>query len=808
MRIHFKYIIIPILLCLPLLGIKAQQSEAELRQIFLKAESEYNIGRFSSSMNLLNGSVKKFDSVLKTEAYRLLTLCSLAQDRAQEAENYAQLLLKENPYYTISLRDPSRFVDLIDRLKNGQVTITTASQQAETLDEAPVPVTLITEEMIEASGARNLTDLLLLYVPGMSLIEGNEMNVAMHGAYSSTQEKILIMLDGHRLNSRSTNSEAPDFRHSLDKIKQIEVLRGPSSSLYGNVALTAVVNIITKKGYEVNGMKTSVGIGTNHTYQADLLFGKAGVNLDILAWASIYTSKGERRELAANDEDNFGMILQPGYMYIGGYNHKPSYDIGVKVGWEKFKFLFNMQHSKKVMPYNTVLFPSLYSYDRYRKIEGSLPGHSRQSYHGEISYENAKEKWATKISAYFDYDKNVNYDVIGDTVLADYRVLPVSPGEVLPLQKYDTLLDYGAYQVQDWSDYTYGGIASASYHFTKEKLKGTLLFGTQYEHYQMQDNSVLVGDHYSRIIVTYSTENQALIDGSEDNISLFTQLKLNIGNKFSFNGGLRYDHKIRFDSRKLNAFSPRISMIYRYNPDTYLKFCYAHSFVDAPYFYRASTIATYSGGSSLESETMDAVQINFNRSLPQWNLKYELNAYYNALSDLVYYDAEKETDMYSNAGSLKLLGIEGCVSHSTERSLLNLNVCYQHLLDFNNYAAHGSKLYNVSNFMLNTTFNYTALKHSIYGKLSPWLNLSLSGKQLAPYNDPYIFKGSEVYNKMDNETDFRVLMNLGVNYRMNRWNAVLGFYNIFNTHYYQGGSNTQPLPQQGFNMMMKISYTL
>ena len=64
-----------------------------------------------------------------------------------------------------------------------------------------MPVTLITEEMIQISGARNLKELLITYVPGMTNVECNEeMNIAMRGVYSSGQEKILFMLNGHRLN--------------------------------------------------------------------------------------------------------------------------------------------------------------------------------------------------------------------------------------------------------------------------------------------------------------------------------------------------------------------------------------------------------------------------------------------------------------------------------------------------------------------------------------------------------------------------------------------------------------------------------
>jgi len=167
-----------------------------MRQIYDQAESEYKTGRLEQAVDLLQSNLNNFQGNLRQNAYRLISLCYLAQDSLSQSENYAMLLLKENPYYT-SVQDPIRFEDIINRLKSGtKATIITASNQAESLDEAPVPVTLITEDMINLSGARNLKELLLTFVPGMINVECNEeLNIAMRGIYSSGQEKILIMLN-------------------------------------------------------------------------------------------------------------------------------------------------------------------------------------------------------------------------------------------------------------------------------------------------------------------------------------------------------------------------------------------------------------------------------------------------------------------------------------------------------------------------------------------------------------------------------------------------------------------------------------
>ena len=65
--------------------------------------------------------------------------------------------------------------------------------------------------------------------------------------------------------------------------------------MYGNVALSAVVNIITKSGKELNGIKAKYGYATYNTHKADLTIGTQFMDADIFAWASIYNSDGQIR---------------------------------------------------------------------------------------------------------------------------------------------------------------------------------------------------------------------------------------------------------------------------------------------------------------------------------------------------------------------------------------------------------------------------------------------------------------------------------------------------------------------------------
>ena len=449
---YTRTIITTLLVTLSVLTVSAQATSTDAVQLYSKAQTEYSNGQFDKCKESLYAMLPSAKGMLKTSAYRLLALCSLEQGDIEEAKNNVALLLKSDPYFTPSLGDPMRFLDMISEAKDQSAGITTASRQAETLEEAPVPVTLITDEMIRHSGAQTLQEVLCLFVPGMTMAEGMETNIAMHGVYSLTQDKILFMVDGHRLNSSSTNAEAPDFRSNLDKIKQIEVLRGPASSLYGNVALTAVVNIITYKGAELNGTRISGLAGTQRSFGGSLVVGGGNNVVDIMGWGSMYNSLGFRNEI---DNITGGKSI----LYSHSTDGRPAYDIGLKGRWQDFTLSINLQRSKRV-PYMNVLqingLTSLedvivgamqqadendivkdlmgmygiqpvdtrpdvnsfrnFTYDRYGKINGETPGITRSNNRINIDYAHSFGKFDVQASAYVNFESTSLYNALGDSV--------------------------------------------------------------------------------------------------------------------------------------------------------------------------------------------------------------------------------------------------------------------------------------------------------------------------------------------------------------------------------------------------------
>jgi vitamin B12 transporter len=116
------------------------------------------------------------------------------------------------------------------------------------VNEIGSSVTVITDKEIERDQKRTLPDVLRT-VPGLNIVQtggpGGKTSVFMRGT-NSNHTKVLI--DGIDVNDPSQDGVF-DFGQVLTSdIAQVEVLRGPQSSLYGSDAIGGVVNIVTKTG--------------------------------------------------------------------------------------------------------------------------------------------------------------------------------------------------------------------------------------------------------------------------------------------------------------------------------------------------------------------------------------------------------------------------------------------------------------------------------------------------------------------------------------------------------------------------------
>ena len=140
------------------------------------------------------------------------------------------------------------------------IKTTVASRTSMRLRETPGLVTVMTEEDIRLSGARDLVDLLRL-VPDFEFsvdVQGN-LGLGVKGN-SGNEGKVLLLWDGQPYNELMYSTVQYD-RFPVDQIERIEIIRGPGSVIYGGVGELAVINIMTKTARSLDGSRLYGGYG-------------------------------------------------------------------------------------------------------------------------------------------------------------------------------------------------------------------------------------------------------------------------------------------------------------------------------------------------------------------------------------------------------------------------------------------------------------------------------------------------------------------------------------------------------------------
>ncbi|MEZ4237010.1 MAG: PEGA domain-containing protein [Myxococcota bacterium] len=385
------------------------------------------------------------------------------------------------------------------RLQLASLTVVSASKTLEVIEETPVPVTVITSDMIAMSGVRNLEQALTRFVPGITPVEDhNELNVAMRGIYASSQQKILVMVDGHRLNSRAYNSANPDFGISIDPdhVQQIEVLRGPGSSIYGNVALTAVVNIVTRSGEDLDRVKVGATIG-NHGQRGATLVGGTALpgGGDLRLWAETTYADGEaididQRHDYAIDTDGDG-VPDPhaGVAIVGGTRDPASYDMGFR--WQRgdFHIYGERRYGKHTDPFTAAGITGLvYDRDLIPTIRSTGPGFGSLAHHFEAGVStDLSDALLGELTAYFDTDEM-------------YGELETG---------YASTLNLG------WQDQDLGGMGQLTGRWDTPVGRGSALLGVQAEAMRVTDSVAMTSSDGAWGSYIYYDGEQVLRTGGE-----------------------------------------------------------------------------------------------------------------------------------------------------------------------------------------------------------------------------------------------------------------------------------------------------
>ncbi len=149
--------------------------------------------------------------------------------------------------------------------------VVTASRNQSRVDEMPLHTTVVTREEIERSPAQTL-DQLLRNVPGLNFtgIPATQSDPTCHQTRMRGlgNAKVLVLLDGVPIHDPFYLT-TQWYRLPLSNIERVEVIRGGNSSLWGNMAVAGVINIVSRRVKGDDG-ELAASVGSRDSYSAAL----------------------------------------------------------------------------------------------------------------------------------------------------------------------------------------------------------------------------------------------------------------------------------------------------------------------------------------------------------------------------------------------------------------------------------------------------------------------------------------------------------------------------------------------------------
>jgi iron complex outermembrane receptor protein len=509
-----------------------------------------------------------------------------------------------------------------------------ASKYEQKVTEAPSSVSIVTAEEIKRFGYRTLADLLRSVRGFYVNYDRNYSYIGVRGFSRSGDwnGRVLILVDGHRLNDGIYDSVlvGTDFILDVDLIDRVEIVRGPSSSLYGSNAFFGVINVITKRGRDLKGPEASASVGRFQTYTGRLTYGQRFQNgLEPLLSGSYLRSEGQRRLFFSefNDPSNNGGVVK-------NRDGDRAYSLFNRLDWQDFTLTAAYNSRDKEIP--TASYGTLFNDPRAETTD--------QRGFIDLKYERTIVKdWAVLGRVFYDrYYYRGLYPYAGtvsDTVLNEDTANAESAG--LEANLTTTALP----------SHTITGGAEFRYDFRQDLRNFDR--SPFFEYLDSRDDSTQWG--------------------------IFVQDAFAIHPKLTLHGGLRYDYYESFGG----SLNPRVGVIYTPLPETILKALYGTAF-RAPNAYEQSwSSAIQKPSRNLEPETITTYELILEQYLARYLRGTAVGFYYtidNLISLLT--DPSDNLLVFRNQGEIRAYGGELELEGRWSNGLLSrLSYTYQRTED-------------------------------------------------------------------------------------------------------------------------------
>jgi outer membrane receptor for ferrienterochelin and colicins len=492
----------------------------------------------------------------------------------------------------------------------GNIQVYSASKHLQSASDAPSSVTVITADEIQKYGYRTLADILQsvrgFYITNDRLY--SYVGVRGFGRLGDWNSRILLLVDGHRINNNVDGHGmlGTEFLVDVDLIERVEIIRGPSSSLYGADSFLAVINVITRKLSQLKGMELSFEPASFGTYTGRASYGGQFKGIDILLSGTFFNSQGQTLFYPQFDSpaSNNGITRNTDY--------ENSQHLMATVSFHGFTLQGLYSEREKGVP--TAYFGALFNDPRTENFD------NQQSV--DLSYQHSiSEKW--EMTARTSYDQ----------------------GRLQAPVAYSTGLPDGSTTVDTYS--FRGGWWNGD-----AKLSGTVL----------EKHRVTVGteitDNLRQDQGSYTPMGNVFVPFPAHSViwALYGQDEFAITANLTLSAGLRYDHYSNFGG----TTNPRLGLIYHLSHPTTLKLLYGTAFrAPEPYELAPDYGPFYENALGLKPETIRSVEGVAEQGIGQ-HFTLSGSVFRNWIDKLISLETDPSTSLlvYQNADKAVATGVE------------------------------------------------------------------------------------------------------------------------------------------------------